>query len=535
VTRSRIIGWIAGGLVCLAVIVGHARFALVDGRPPVDLNLSYQHVPDLLDALSSPVRVGEVLVTVVTRVAGWYDLALALALRLFGRSVFVAHGFNILAVACVMVCGWLTCRRLFGGPAGAGAAALLGNASGLIMMGRVGWIHVPELALLALAVAALVHDPGLRRWRTAAMVGLCGAGALAIRPTGLIWVGTLAPLLLWTLWGSPSRLRQGLRLAAIAATWGLGVVPTALELRVYLSRKIGMRERYAAIDDTPGLYDQLTGSFCLPVGWGSVVLTALALVGLVALAVRPRREGLRFVILFAVWAVAPLGLQFLFVVSPVDFPVAVFGVAVLGAGGLGRIHRLAPAALVVLWVPIYLSQWLPPPSDEALARLQAEIAAEEVEDGEPPELFPGPPVSLFTGLTHPADHYRPYRYLHFREILERVDATCGTDPRRRCVIEVYHGLFHPVGEASGQFCLIVTGREHVEVVPFWSHRARGRRPQPDAYVRYVCDDLESHWNERFPDLPEREALMLSRGDLRTTWERELPWGCRFAWMTPVRR
>lgn len=523
--RARL-GWgIAGGLVCLLVMVAHVRFAALDGRPPVDLNRSYEDVPGLFAQLGQSGQLGEAVGTALTRVAGWYDLLLAAALRLLGRSVYVVHGFNAFAVGLAMVCGWLIARRLFGGPAGAGAAALLGNASALIVMGRVGWIHVPELALVSVALAALVHDPALRRWSTTGAVAVAGACALAIRPTAMIWVATLLPLLLWTLRGAPSGLGQGLRLGIVGVAWCLGSVPTALDLRTYLTHKVAMRERYADIGDTPGLYDQLTGSLCLPAGGLSVLLGALALVGLVALIVRPRRDHLRFVVLLAVWIVAPQALQLYFVTSPVDFPVLVVAVAILGAGGLVRIHRLAPAALVVLWLPLFVSQWLPPRAENRI-----EEGDEEWEEGDP-----RPPGGLFSGEVHPRDHYRPYRYLHFRQVLERVDEACGTDRRRRCTLEVYHGLFHPVGEATGEFGLFLTGRDRVEIIPFWSHKARGRRPLPDAYARYTCEDLEAHWNERFPDLVERETRMLGEGNLRTTWEVDLPPGCRFTWMTPVPR
>jgi hypothetical protein len=515
--RARLAWGVAALVVCALVVAAHGRFAAVDGRPPVDLNRCYQAVPELYSLLEGPSDLPTAIARAARLGTGAYDLVLAGTMRLAGRSVHVMHGFNLLWVATVLGCGWLTARRLFGAPAGLGAVVVLANAAGVVVMGRVGWIHVPELALLSVVLAALVHDPGLTRWRTAAVVALAGACAATVRPSAVIWLSTLAPLILWSIRGAPSLARQGLRLGLVGALWSLGLIPTALELPTYLDRKVSMRDRYADIADSPALYHQLTGTLCLPVGWLSIAVGGLALAGVVVALVRARRGRLRFVLLLGAWLTVPLAMQLYFVTGPEDFPVLVLAAAVLGAGGLTRLHRLAVIVPLVLWIPVYAAQWIQAPAPTA--------EAAEAPRGGP-----------FADKANPVDHYRPFRALHFRQILEHVDLACGQDRRKRCKVETYHGLFHPVGEATGEFGLFLTGRENVEIVPLWSHMAAGhRRPPPDGYARYTCADLEPHWDERFPGLAEREATRLRDAPLQTRWDLLLPGGCRFTWMTPFGR
>jgi len=515
--RERWLWFAAAAAVCALVTVAHLRFAAVDGRPPVDLNRCYLAVPELYDQLEGPSDLPAALARAARLGTGIYDLVLAATMRLVGRSVFVMHGYNVLWVTLVLVGGWLTARRLFGAPAGLGAAVLMANAAGVIVMGRVGWIHVPELALLTLALAVLAHDPGLRRWPSAVALALAGAAAATLRPSAAIWLATLVPLILWSLRGAPGLVGQGLRLGLIGGVWALGLVPTALELREYLDRKLSMRARYADMGDSPGLYDQLTGTLCLPVGGLSVAVGVVAGIGVIAALVRARRAQLPFLLLLASWLAVPMAMQLYFVTGPEDFPVLVAGAAILGGAGLARIHRFAVIVPLVLWLPVHAAQWIPAPSAEPAAGRE-------------------PAWGAFGGKVHPADHYRPYPALHFRDVLERVDRVCGDDKRRRCVVETYHGLFHPVGEATGEYALFLTGREHVEVVPLWSHKAAGqRRPPPDGYARFSCRDLEAHWHERFPALAERAAQRERDAGLRSRWEQVLPGGCRFVWMEPSRR
>jgi hypothetical protein len=184
-------GWsLAAGAVGLAVVAAHVRFAAIDGRPPVDLNRSYELLPDLYGALGEPRGIGEALRLAVTASNGVYNLLLAAMMRILGRSFALMDVFDVIWVATILIAVWVMTRRLSGPPAALAAVALAGNAAGVVLMGRQGWIHVPELALLAVVLAALAGDPGLGRRRTVAAVALAGAGALTLRPSALIWIGT---------------------------------------------------------------------------------------------------------------------------------------------------------------------------------------------------------------------------------------------------------------------------------------------------------------------------------------------------------
>ena len=183
---------------------------------PWRLNRSYQVLPDLYGALGEPGGIGEALRLAMTASNGVYNLLLAAMMRTFGRSFALMDVFDVIWVATILIAAWAMARRLSGPPAALGAVALAGNAAGVVLMGRQGWIHVPELALITVALAALVGDPGLGRRRTVAVVALAGAGALTLRPSAVIWIGTLIPVLAWGYRDARSRRSRALRLGAIA-------------------------------------------------------------------------------------------------------------------------------------------------------------------------------------------------------------------------------------------------------------------------------------------------------------------------------
>ena len=130
--RARLAWGVAALVVCALVVAAHGRFAAVDGRPPVDLNRCYQAVPELYSLLEGPSDLPTAIARAARLGTGAYDLVLAGTMRLAGRSVHVMHGFNLLWVATVLGCGWLTARRLFGAPAGLGAVVVLANAAGVV-------------------------------------------------------------------------------------------------------------------------------------------------------------------------------------------------------------------------------------------------------------------------------------------------------------------------------------------------------------------------------------------------------------------
>ena len=100
-------------------------------------------------------------------------------------------------------------------------------------------LRIPELALLLGALLAWVRDPELARWRTVAGLVIFGGLCLTLRPSALIWVGTLLPLILIRIREAPKQV------VATLVGWAL-VLPIALsDFSQYLEAKGFARERYA--------------------------------------------------------------------------------------------------------------------------------------------------------------------------------------------------------------------------------------------------------------------------------------------------
>jgi hypothetical protein len=492
--------WGLGVLVAL-VLLAQLRFVLLDPRVPWDPNLCYQRLPELLAALRRPgPGWAEALGLALTETTAAYDLVLALPMALGLPRIPVLEGFGLLWVAAVLLGTAGIAQRLFGARAALLAVALLASGWSVVVLGRSGWIHVPELALVLLALWALLRDPGLERWGSALLLGLAGAGAMSLRPSGVVWVASLLPLLLL---GSRRHLRASSgRLVLVAGLWALGATPAAVELLPYLQGKLERREGYEHVVAPAVLLRQLA----LHAG---LVPTALGLLGLgVLLRSRGSLPAPRGpLLLLGAWLAAGPLLVLGFRAGLDNFPAVIVAMAVLGAGGLVRLPRPFMVLPLLVFALRWLPQWLP-------------------EHPAPPRL----PAARELLQDHPGLSYRVDARLDPAVVLALLDASCpfaGT-----CRVLVDHGLFAPGPEEPGRHELFLLGRERVEPLPVWMPDSQQQPLPVSALASYGCESLDPLWDKRRPSWRQDAAGLRRKLRLELVWEADLGNGCRYRWFTP---
>ncbi len=504
--QSRSDRWWSGaaGLVVAATLVAHLRYLLLDPRPPRDLNLAYDHLPDVYRALQQ-LDLPQLASLVLLETTGWYDLLLALGMSLLGRGAWLYEAPGLLWVAVILLCTARLALRLFGAPAAAMACALAASGWGVVVMGRTGWIHIPELALVLLALVALVEDPGLGRWRTAVVLALAGAGAIALRPSGLVWVATLLPLLIR---GCRPALRQRTvrrRLLLVGLVWGLALVPVAMELLPYLGQKVGVRAHKGHLLLGSRMLQQLSLN-------QGVAALLLCLVGLVILLRRPRRFPRGAGLALLSWIPLALALVLTFRAGLDNFPAVVVALSVLGAGGLARLPRLTWPLAFLAWLLGFVPQWLPE-SEALVSRL-------------------GWPPARQLLLDLPQGHYRPYRDPLPAQIVALLRASCPSTVAGLCVVEVDHGLFYPEPEEPGRLELFLLGLDHVRLLPVYVPDAVGAVETVRAFAHFSCRGIEAQWRQRRPGVEQAAHHELLRRGLQLAWFRDLPHGCSYGWSLP---
>lgn len=421
----------------VAALVGldHALFAALDDRVPPDLGLFFDDVPRLFDHWDP---------AVLSSVGGWYRSLLVAWFHLFGPG---AGAFAAQAAVVVVVVVY-TAGRL-GGPLGAMLVAALPV---VWIQGRIGWIHVPEAALLLGALASWRADPGLDRRRSVLLLGGLGALAALLRPSGVAWLGVLALVLL---------RRVGRRALPVVAAWLLAAVPAALEGRAYLAAKLAARERYTL--DVPGLLHQL------PFTLGTLPLLAVGL-GLLGALRGPRRPD---PVLIA-WAAVPAGLFVLFRAGVDNFTLGGVALALVGSAGLSNLGRLGAALPAFALVLSVVVQWAPSPTtDSAAARIGGMLS-----------------LPVHTRLKNYA---RVHHGWGREEVAALVDALC---PNRPCTIGVVQGLFRPHGEDPGRFELFLAGLDGVRLADL--REKGGAEAELSGLVLWDCPDGDPAWFRRFP-------------------------------------
>ncbi len=499
--------WAVGAVLGL-VLLAHLRFLVLDPRLPWDANLAYDQLPLVLEALDKLPQpgLGRLAALVFGETTGLYDLLLAIPMALGLPRAGVVEAFGLLWVLTCFACVALIAWRLFGERAAAAAVALLAGGGAVTAMGRTTWVHVPELALALVVLAAVVLDPALRRWSAVAAASLAGGLALSLRPSAAVWVLSCTPLLVVGLLRGHAFRAAAPRLVALLLGWGLGACPLLVELAPYLQGKLDRRGGYAGVVSAADIGVQLL----IQVGPVALLIGAL---GLVALALHARRLwafGRRGPLLVLLgWLVLTPLLVLGFRAGLDNFPAAVVALALLGGAGLARLPKgfmLLPALAFVLgWLP----QWLP----------------------EAPGLTLPEPIAVQL-QARPGLAQRVDDRLDPAVVEALLDASCRPARVGRCVVVVDHGLFSPSPEDPGRLELFLLDRSRVELLPVYGAEAKRWGHEADAVASFGCEGFDEGWDARRPGWRETAQHVLARGDLRQVWERDLSDGCSYRWYTP---
>jgi hypothetical protein len=480
----------AAAFVVFAVALAHVFFLMADLRVPRDLGQYYQSLPILFQSLERP---SPSILGLVFERGGWYNALLAVWMRLFGRTGDTFQSMDVIGVAAICALAGLVARSAAPSErsrAAFVATALTAAAPIVAIQGRQSWIHIPETALVLGALLAHVRDPRLERVSTIVISGICGALAVWLRPSGLVWMASLAPLLL----AVPEAQRR--RAAYTAGAWLLGVLPLLSDMRLYLDAKMEARGRY--FEQVPELLIQVQSGIGLPVLVVTLIGMGLALV---------RRRGPLEAVLggwlvlpFVLWSVFGAGIDNFTPVAPALALFAAFGYA----------ERPIVAALTgVLWFGYYLPQYLWPGDDGPTVRISN---------------FLGVPATPNRG-----SFYRPFGDPAYEVVPALIDATCPAP--EICVVAVDQGLFEPYAEDPGFLRLFLTGRDHVRLSPI--AMAGGGDRVVQALVRYECgEENDRRWRERFPDSLTRIEALISSSNLEEAWKGEAYPGCMVLWLTP---
>lgn len=478
------------------MLASHLAFIAWDERMPLDLGLYYKALPAYYEALGEGVwlRTG---VDALGDPGGWYNLALALWLHAVGRSGTAFQAVDVIWLSLGLVATARIAWRLGGPWASFAAASMLGATPMFIVNARRAWIHVPETALVLLALLAAQADPGLRSRRTVLWVALWGALAVALRPSALVWVGSLLPLL-W--WGVPRAGRRGERVGAILVAWALAAQPPLLALRTYLEAKAAAVERYE--EQVPALGIQIFEGLGL---WGVVLSAAGLLLGL-----RWRPEPVRWVLL--AWIVVALGLWAGFKAGIDNFLVIAPALAIAAGVGLARAARalvLLPVVAVFLFHDV---QWAPTFFDRPWVRKL-------------------PAMGQLLSQPHPLNHYRVAWGYSARWVTAMFDASCP-DRTQPCVVATDQGLSFPYTEGAGQLFTFLSGYDWVELVDLRAMPAHYTGDDLDALVHFEGDmEADARWRERYPrSLDVLHSLTVDH-DLRAVWTHQIS-RYNVYWLTP---
>lgn len=496
--------------ILAACVAAHVRFVALDERLPRDLNLAYPDLTRAWLAWARPDVPTGGLLDVATRPGGWYQALLAVWMGVAGRSAGAFRAVDVLAVAVVLVGSTFVARRLGGPRAGAATAALLGATPLLVYLGRLSWIHVPEAALVTLALAVWVADPALTRGRSIAAIAVTGGLAFALRPSAAVWLLPLAAAI------GLGQARLDRRWAAIAVGWGLGVVVQLPTLSDYFAYKMHARTRYLAF--LPSLGEHLL----LLVGPlpGLLGLTGLALgwrfagplpAGLTA---RPGRLG-PLGALWGAWLTLPLVVQALTGAGLDNFPLVAVALAIPAGVGFGAVSPRWLAVPVAAFAVLHGAQYVPVHGAPVPA-LRALGLQLQRPDGEAVEI-PFLPARGFGAAGADA----------------LLRATCGAQLERpgACTILVDQGFFFPNAEEPGALELLLMHRENVGLHGLMAHTDL-RGDTPDALVSFDCGADDARWRDRFPDSVGALQALVPAHDLRIVWRYAFSPRCQLRWATP---
>jgi len=487
-------------LLILAVLVAQLHFAFNDVRLPRDPGLYYKLLPSLYHAMSDPlVNAGELLGALVQS-SGWYNLLLAAGVHLLGRGP-LAFELACAGWVSLLLLGVALVARHEGSPlAGFCAAALAAAMPMVIIMGRTPWIHIPEAALAVIVLAAWQRDRGLVRWRTVLFVGMGGVLTITLRHSGLIWLGAMAPMLLWT----PTATRPWRRIAVVLACWALAIVVPAMQLLEYLEAKMGARDRYAT--QLPEFLEQLVSNLA----WPTLLVCAL---GLVLLNIRrPSMPTGPIRPLLFMWLLAGGALWSLFRAGLDNFTPMMAALAILAGLGLARMGSWGMIPALFAFVVSTLPQWL---EKDTVVVFHS---------------IPGFPD--FTAGVHPNNHYRPWQGFAHPQVRDLLEASCPSLPQAGCIIAVDQGLFSPFTEDPGMLELFLMDLERVNLLSLRDIGGLPRLETVHGMSSYYCPERDAQWRERYPHSQALLKELMDGFELDAVWSTELFLGCTYLWMAP---
>lgn len=497
------------GAVAVCAGGAHLVFLLSDARLPPDRNRVYTDLPTLTTQLGSLSTVKSALYVAATTTTGWYNLALAMVIRLMGHADLVFALANLGWLALLLCATAVIAARIEGGGPGresawgaAAAVALTASAPLVIGYARMGWIHIPEAALALAILAVWGEDPGLTRRGSRVGIAVSGAALIALRTSGLLWAVTLLPVLLsgWRV-GRSGYFR---RLAWTLSGWGGGLVPVLVVGQAYLEDKLAARARYVAMVSPLGF--QLQEQIGLPV----LLLMGAGLLAL--LTRRARFDGPAAILaVLGAWIVVPFALTAVFGVGIDNFPQLVPALAILGGLGLAHLRWWLTALPLGLWGLILLSFWLPTAvADRVLG------------------VLPGMPLGLRDD--HANNVLRVYTTFGYREVGDLLAASCPDSTVRHCRIAVDRGLFDAMPEEPGSWELFLLGEDRVALYSLADGPPVSR--EVDALARFGCTGSDAAWVQRFPRALLNGEAVIQAQSLSLAWRRQLEGGCSYEWWTP---
>ncbi len=465
--------------IVAGTVVESLLFAWMERSFPRDLNLAYGTLPEIY-ARTANGRLADVAHFAVEP-GGWYNAAIAAWLHVAGRSgpAFTVVGALWSGLLCVAV---LRLASAWGGRetgpwAGVAAVALVAAAPGLTFQARAGWIHTPEAALIALAASALAHDHPLKRRMTVATLAIAGALAIALRPSGIVWILVLAA---GVLAGMERSRAWAARALLVGGVWLLACRIPLPVIREYTQNHWTIRVRYAEI--VPNIAEQLWHG----VGGPGVLLTGVGLLALGVFARRhPRGPALRAILLGG-WIALSLAMFVVVRCGLDNFPLLFVSLAILAGIGLGRDPRLAGFTAAF-----------------SLATLAWRAGTDVL----------APATTLPSTRVHAL-----------------LDATCpDRSGGKLCVVYIDQGLFFPQSEEPGALELFLMREGRVQAIPL--SQRRGPEPSPDALATWNCGERDAMWLQRFPRAGDERAFVIRRFGLVSAWKTTTD-GCDFSWMTP---
>lgn len=323
----------------LALVLGSlgalAQFFRIDQRPPMDLGHYFEALPGAWRALGAFDVVA--LADIAVGSGGLYNLFLAALTHAFGRSPLLLEAVEPGWLGLLLLSAWAAARRLGGPWAGLAGTALCAAMPVFQVGARSHWIHLPEAALLALALALWLRDPALERRGSGLGLLVALGAAFTLRPTALVFG---VPLLV----AAAPRARGRLWLPA------LSLLPAAVVLLPWLPDYVGGKAMIRTV------YAQTVQPLGAALLEQTFLLPALATTAGLALLLWLARPALRHPAawLLGLWLATGLGLCAFFHAGPDNFHLLFLAAALLASLGLALpgsapwMSRLRPAVGALL-------------------------------------------------------------------------------------------------------------------------------------------------------------------------------------------